>query len=64
MQRVDIAIRYGYKNALYLGIRLAAEVLVITELFVRIKKDVRQGWNESKEDKASERALQVPKGGN
>ena len=36
----------GYRSALYLGIAFAATSLVLSLLFVRIKKDEREGWEE------------------
>jgi hypothetical protein len=42
----------GYRSALYLGIGFAAASLVLSLLFVRIKKDEREGWDE-KDGRAS-----------
>jgi hypothetical protein len=36
----------GYRSALYLGVGFAAASLVLCLLFVRIKKDEREGWDE------------------
>jgi len=36
----------GYRSALYLGIGFAAASLVLSLIFVRIKKDDREGWND------------------
>lgn len=36
----------GYRGALYLGIGFAAASLILSLLFVRVRKDERQGWNE------------------
>jgi hypothetical protein len=36
----------GYRSALYLGVGFAAASLVLCLLFVRIKKDKREGWDE------------------
>lgn len=36
----------GYRGALYLGIGFAAASLSLSLLFVRIKKDEREGWND------------------
>jgi MFS family permease len=36
----------GYRNALYLGIGLAGCAALMAVLFIRIPKDVRDGWDE------------------
>lgn len=36
----------GFRSALYLGIGFSAMSLVLSLLFVRIKKDEREGWGE------------------
>jgi hypothetical protein len=36
----------GYRSALYLGIGFAATSLALCLLFVKIKKDEREGWDE------------------
>lgn len=43
----------GYRGALYLGIGFAVTSAVLSLLFVRIKKDVREGWDEGKEEQMS-----------
>lgn len=37
----------GYRNAMYLGVGLAATAMVVSVLFIRIPKDQRDGWDES-----------------
>lgn len=37
----------GYRNALYLGVGFAGVSLFMSLLFVRIKKDEREGWDET-----------------
>lgn len=39
----------GYRNALYLGIGFAGLSLVLSLLFIRIKKDEREGWADTVE---------------
>lgn len=39
----------GYRNALYLGIGFAALSLVMSLLFIRIKRDEREGWADTGE---------------
>jgi hypothetical protein len=39
----------GYRGALYLSIGFAAASLALSLLFVRIKKDEKEGWGEEKE---------------
>jgi len=36
----------GYRGALYLGIGFALASTILSLLFIRIKKDDREGWNE------------------
>lgn len=44
----------GYRGALYLGVGFAAASLVLSLLFVRIKKDEREGWGEKDESKMTD----------
>jgi MFS family permease len=37
----------GYRNAMYLGIGMTGLATVISLVFVRIPKDVREGWDEN-----------------
>ncbi|PON22086.1 hypothetical protein TGAM01_v208960 [Trichoderma gamsii] len=39
----------GYRNALYLGIGMAAAAMILAVLFIRIPKDQRDGWDEDAE---------------
>jgi hypothetical protein len=36
----------GYRNALYMGVGLAAVAMILAVLFIRIPKDQRDGWDE------------------
>lgn len=37
----------GYRSAMYLGIGMSGLATIIALVFVRIPKDVREGWDEN-----------------
>ena len=50
----------GYRSALYLAVGFAGAALIISLLFVRIKKDDREGWDEKDQQTPLESGMQTP----